>query len=849
MRARITIVSVFLLAATLAAAAVQSPSEFLGFTVGADKQLADYHQIVRYFNALAQQSPRVQLEQMGQTTLGNPFIMAVISSEQNLKNKARYQEITRKLADPRGLSKTELDALTREGKAIVLITCNIHSSEIGSSQMAMEWAYQLATTNDPALLQRLDNIILLLVPSLNPDGQIMETEWYRKYLGTKWEGGRLPYLYHHYVGHDNNRDWYMLTQKETRQMNRAVLAWHPQVWLDEHQMGSNGPRIFTPPYADPVAKSLNPMIFRAVNMIGTNMQFRLEEAHKSGVIYGFEFDAYWPGGTRNTAWWKNIFGLLTEVASANLASPLDVSPTELTGGRKGLVEYGKTINYPNPWPGGTWRLRDIVDYELIISNALLETVSERRADYLRGVANLAQAAIDQGKPGEAWIIALDRQHDAGAATRLAQLMREHGVEVRWNAERREFMIPTAQPYGGFVAEMFSTQRYPETRLVQGSDPVPPYDVAAWSLPLLMGVTVEKTALPKDVIYRPATDASGTEGKTNAPQAAVFALAPEANDATRFVNAALKAGAKIEVARATFTSDNRSFAPGTFLVSGSGLDKLAADARVTLQGLAQRPQVATATLRAQRVGLFKPFVASADEGWTRWVLEQYGFNVTTLDNAAIRAGKLNEKFDAIILPDANAGVILNGRRTGGANEDAAARESEPFPPEYSGGVGREGVAALRQFVDQGGTLIALADAGEFVAEQFTVPVRNTLARVRPADFSCPGSLVRIQLDPNDPIAYGMPRETGGFLDGAVAWQTSVPGPDVQRSVAAWYPDEAQDVLLSGWIRGADKLVRHAAAATFQTGKGKIVLFGFHPQHRGQSEATYKLLFNAIRWSSF
>src|SRR5215831_12786935 len=418
---------------------IPTPSEVLGFEVGADRKLADYRQIASYFKALSSASDRVQVQILGKTTLGEEMFMAVISTPENLRDKAKYQEIARKLADPRGLSKNQIDALASEGKAIFLLTCNIHSTEIGSSQMAMEWAYKLATTKDPETLRRLNDVIILLVPSLNPDGETMVTEWYRKYLGTKYEGGAMPYLYHHYVGHDDNRDWYMLTQIETKNVNQAVYhEWFPQFWLDEHQMGYYGPRIYIPPNADPVAKLVNPLVHRGNNLIGASMGWRLEEAGKAGVIYNYEFDAYWPGGTRNTGWWKNMYGVLTETASARIASPIEISPTELEGGSKGLITYEQQINFPNPWPGGSWRLRDIMDYELIVSDAALETVTKYRHDLLRGVAHMATQAVTSADASEFWRIPIEDQRDPITATRLAALMIEHGVEVKLSGDKRSF---------------------------------------------------------------------------------------------------------------------------------------------------------------------------------------------------------------------------------------------------------------------------------------------------------------------------------------------------------------------------------------------------------------------------
>jgi len=323
MRTHALIATAFLaLAGPARAASVPPPSEFLGMTVGADRTVADYRQVLAYFKALDAASPRVEVEILGKTTLGEDLFLAAISSEANLANKRRLQEIARKIADPRGLSEAEADALVREGKVFLFITCNIHSTEIGASQMAMEWAHALAAAEDAETKRRLDEVVLLLLPSINPDGQVMETEWYRKNLGTRYEGGRMPWLYHPYVGHDNNRDWFMLTQKETQAVSRAVYhEWLPQVWLDEHQMGATGPRMFVPPYAEPVDPDIHPLVWRDVNLIGANMAFRLEQARKTGVIYGYVFDAYWPGGTKNTAWWKNISGLLTAVSYTHLTLP------------------------------------------------------------------------------------------------------------------------------------------------------------------------------------------------------------------------------------------------------------------------------------------------------------------------------------------------------------------------------------------------------------------------------------------------------------------------------------------------------------------------------------------------
>jgi hypothetical protein len=759
--------ALFVTLATLAAhaAEIPSPSQALKMPIGADRTLADYRQMSAYFEMLDLVSPRVEVQVLGKTVLGQDMIMVVISSEENLRNKAKIQEAAKQLADPRGLSDADLERLARDGKAVVLVTCNIHSNEIAASQMAMEWAHALASATDAETKKRLDDVVLLLVPSLNPDGQIMITDYYRKYAGTKYEGGRLPYLYHRYVGHDNNRDWYMLTQPETRALSRAVYhEWNPQLFVDEHQMGSEGPRMFIPPFADPLDPDVHPLIWREVNLVGASMALRLEQAGKSGLIYGYSFDAYWIGGTRNTGWWKNITGLLLETASARIASPVYIEPNELRGGTKGLVDYKATINHPNPWKGGWWRMRDIMDYERIASDALLELASRYREDLLRNVATRARAAMALAKAGEAYRIPRE-QRDWPTAQHLAWLMAEHNVEVR-QAANGDYWIPLAQPYAKFVLEMMEPQRYPEVRLQPGRDVLRPYDVASWTLPLQMGVKVERATMPAN------------------------------------------------------TNRVTDIKPGTKEVIARG------------EKLARKPRVAT----------YKPWQPSMDEGWTRWLLDTYGVKVTAVAPDEVPKDGLTG-YDALILPDVHKEILATGRRT----SDGGMRYDEEMPPEFRAALGTAGADALRKFVEGGGTLIAFGDSCDYVIEQFNIPVRNALAGVKPEEYANPGSLVRIGIRPDHPVTQGMPAETAAFLDSAMAFETTAPASDTQRWVLASYPEDDEDILLSGWIHGADRLTRKAAAVALTFGKGKIVLFGFRPQHRGQTHATFPLVFNALWWS--
>ena len=831
----IALVALCLAASAVRAASIPSPSEFLGLSVGADKTLADYRQILRYFKALDAASPRVELEILGKTTLGEDLFLAAISSEKNIANKKRLQEIARRIADPRGLSVQDEGALVREGKVFLLITCNIHATEIGASQMALEWAHALATAEDAETKRRLDEVVLLLLPSINPDGQIMESEWYRKNLGTRYEGGRQPWLYHHYVGHDNNRDWFMLTQKETQAVTHAVYhEWFPQVWLDEHQMGLTGPRISVPPYAEPVDPDIHPLVWRDVNLIGANMALRLEQQRKSGVIYGYQYDAYWPGGTKNTAWWKNISGLLTEVASARLATPVRIEPGELSGGNKGLVEYGTQTNFPNPWPGGVWRLRDIMDYERIASDAILETCADRRADFLQNALTRARDVVAGFGATDAFRIPA-AQRDAAGAARLAGLLAEHGLELK-AAANGDVYVPLAQPYGRFAVEMLTPQRYPETKLVPGKEIVRPYDVSAWTLPLMMGVSVERTTLPSGLVpWKAVPPALAADG--------AVAIAPGSPEGARLVNAGLRGG-QARIARAAASVDGHEWPAGTVFLDAAAAKAAAAKGVPGLSwtGVASIPDAAE-PLRAPRVGLYKPWAASMDEGWTRFILEQYGFDPTSLDNKAIRAGSLGTSFDAIVLPDVAKEVIATGKPR---RDEGAMRYFAELPAEYTGGLEKEGSAALKDFVEKGGTLVAFSSATEYVIDELQLPVRNAVARG--SEFAVAGSLLRAQVANDHPVTYGLPSEVAVFQDEPLAFDTVLPGAELERRVLASYPAAAPDVLLSGWIRGPEMVTRKAAAVALRYGKGRVVLLGFRPQHRAQTPGTFPFLFGALYWST-
>lgn len=834
----------------------KSPDTFFGLEIGADRTLVKYPDIIKYFEHIAGESDRIKLVNEGRSTLGNPMYLAFISSEENIDNLPRLIEINKKLTNPDTITKEEAGQLIEKGKVFVLITCALHATEIASPHMAMLFAHQLAVNTDPGINEYLDNVVIVLMPSINPDGNIMVTEWYEKYLNTEYEGGRMPYLYHHYAGHDNNRDYYMLNLKETRVVN-AVLhhRYFPHIFLDMHQMGSIGARMFVPPFKDPLNQNLNPLLIRETNIIGSFMALKLQENDKKGVASSYAFDAYWPGGSKNTAWFKNVVGILTEMASTKVASPIYIEPNELRVSSKGLPEYKAQVNFPDPWPGGWWRFRDIIEYEQIAVNALLEVASKNREAFLTNYYKLGISGVEKGKTRAPYGYLIPReQWDIPTAYTFLQKMVEHGVRIyKLDADARvgnriykkgSFVIPLAQPYRGFIKVMMERQHYPEIRHMKDGPIMEPYDASGWTMHMQMGVKTAELNTPLETFKLTPVETLPYPEETITGEGNYYCIPARFNRSVIVVNRLHKKGIRLSRYTGAAAGDVET---GDFLVNDSDIPKadLAAALKGTGVGIKKIELNRTAglkTLTLPGIGIYQSSGGNMDEGWTRWVLDHYEFTYTVLKDKDFTAGNFSKAYDVIIFPTESRDRIVKGRGTGRRAYYAMAT-----PPGYKGGIGEKGVGALKKFVKSGGSIVLFDAAAEIGMKDFSLPFTNIMKDVKRDDFYCPGSLLKLKIDTGDPIGWGMEADNFIFFRNSKAFRTRVPIlKSIDRKVVAGF-NQTGNHLLSGYLKGGKQLDRAVMVIRFDYHKGSVIVLGGRIQNRAQTYGTFKFLFNSLYYA--
>jgi hypothetical protein len=828
---------------------IPPPEKFFGFQMGADRKLANWDQLLEYYQTLAKASNRMRLVELGKTSEGRPYIAIFISSPANLGKLDHYQQINARLADPRGLSAAEARKLTAEGKAVIIQSFALHSSEVAASQTAAEFVYDSITRTDSEALQILDNVISIVAPSINPDGTQMIADWYMKYVGTPHEAANLPWLYQKYAGHDNNRDGFALNLPESQNLGRLMYReWMPQAYVDHHQMGSNNARLYIPPYAEPIRPDGDPLVWREISWWGGHMGNRLEAEGKLGVIGNAIYSGWGHMGFHWITPFHNIAGMLTESASARLATPMFLHPDQLRGGPRNLPAYEVQVNMPSLWPGGWWRVRDIVEQQKIAAWATVDLAARNRETVLWNMYLKGTRQTERGANGavKAYVIAAG-QHDPLTVKKLINMLIDSGVEVHQSktqffADGRvfgpgSFVVSMAQPKQALARWMLGRTFYPDNTYTRDRDgnPIRPYDMATDTFAEFMGVRSDPVGEKITADLTKLTTHVPMSGAVAPNAAGGHLLSARHNDSYRAVNLLLDKAATVHrVTGATGAGD--------FIVTGAANGVLADVAKQTgvdFTAASGVPQGAH-QIRKPRIAMYQRYNGgNMDEGWTRLMFEQFNVPFTTIRDVDVKGANLNSRFDVIVLPNDSV-AAMTGERPAGGNQPPP---EDITPPEYRSGFGAEGVKALQAFVQSGGTLVTFGQAGDLPIQRFGLPVRNIVANLPSKEFWCPGSTLRMRFNTSSPIAYGMPSEgLGLFMAGSQVYEITSMDRSQDIDVIATYVE--RDILQSGWLLGEQVIAKKAAALTVKHGSGTVVLLGFRPQHRDQTHGTFKLVFNAL-----
>jgi hypothetical protein len=858
-------------------ASIPSPASAFGFEPGADYKLATYDQSLAYFRKLAGASRYMKLVEAGKTTQGRPMVFALISTPENLARIDRLREIWRQLAHPEGLTDAQAEQLAREGKALVHIDGGLHATEVAGPQHTPLLAYDLLRkAAEPATHATLENVVVMLWPTINPDGQQIVADWYMKNVGTPYELSGLPRLYQEYVGHDNNRDAYMLNMIESRVIEHTWRQWEPQIVYVHHQSGPFPTRIWLPPFSEPVGVDAPPIVAREVNMIGMAIAKGLDEHEQPGATHmGTAFDAWYPGYIDYAPVFKNIAAFWTETALYQYATPHQYTLQDFPDNFRDLRPQSL---YSSPWKPGWWHLRDAVDYMETASLSVIEYAAKYKESLLLDRYKAGRDQIARGRTDAPFAYVVPQeQRDPVAAVELLRRLAFGGVRV-WQLTAPAaidgttypagtWVVPTDQEFAAVAREVLDVQRYPDLRQFPGGPPERPYDAAGWTLPMQMGVKVIPAAtaltaearaglkllgpMPQPRITptpypngkadsAPFDSVPGSGFDTEPAAAAVvppagrisgsgpaLSLDPAQNNAFRAINRAWTAGGAVQ------------FANGRYLLTGLSPAQQE-DLVNTLALVAERTPASGVAVRKPRIGLFQPWSGSMDEGWTRWLLEQYGFEYVLLHPEDLKA-PLTGKVDVVLFADdARIPMEGGGRGRGGAGQGAQGRGGRAVRPEYAATLNADDIQAMERFVRGGGTFIFVNNATAFPIQQFKLPIRNVVSGLKPEEFFLRGTIVDTLPDTAQQPMAGLAEHTPVFADSSPVFETQE---GFTGRVLARYADSGSP-LLSGYLIGEKYMNGKAAAVDAQLDAGHIILLGFRPEWRDQSFGTFKVLFNSL-----
>jgi hypothetical protein len=862
------IIILLLIAAASLAQNIPSPKEVIGFESGADYHLLTYDQSLKYYKALAEATDMVQLEFIGNSSMGKPMMAVIISSSENMANLEKYREISLKLAQVKGLTDEQAKALAREGKAIVYIDAGMHASEVAPVQTLPNLAYELVTSEEPYIKSIRENVIVILL-NANPDGQTMIADWYHQNVGTEFELSPMPWLYNKYTGHDNNHDAHIMTQQEVLNKNTFIIKrWHPMIVYVNHQTAPFPARIYVYPSDDPINTNVDSLVIRWRNFLSDSMGLHLDYHGMPGTIALSPL--YAPQGTWNgwDTWFVgysdtigdffNCFTQMTETAGAGYATPKYYNVRDFPAWAKDLR---KGTLYASPWKGGWWRLSDAANYIKMASLAICEVADKYKEKMLYSVYLAGKNTIEHftKEPPFAYVIPTEQRDPITAAYMLSRFepfnieiyqAQEDFMVNGQKCQKGSYVIPMNQAYANYVKAVMEVQHYPEFYQWHGGPPTEPDEVVAWTFPYLFSVNTIAAEHPLEVKLKRVEKVIPPAGEVLGSGRGAYILGHESNASLIAVNRLMKEGAKLSWAKKSFTVKGTSYPVGTIIVGSQGvaynkIREIAKELSLKFIATDSLPTVQLLHLKPIRIGLYRSWVANMDEGYTRWLLEQYEFPFENLYDADIKAGDLLKRCNVIILPsrpnarpmsgmygeERSSRIILHGYAPG------------TVPPQYVGGITELGADNLRQFVEEGGTLVSLGTSCIFAINQFNLPVKDVVLGLEPKEFSCPGSQVKIVSDINHPVAYGMEESCAGYFWNNSVFDLEPVAEGIEKpKIITKYGENG--LLMSGRLIGEKHMRGKAAIVEVPYGKGKIILHGFRVKFRGWTHSTFKLFFNSL-----
>ena len=874
---------------------ITTPIEALGANFGDDYFLASYRQMSAYWRTLDRESDRMVLHEMGKTAEGRPHLMAIVTSPANHKRLARFKDISSRLAHAEGLTDTQARALAKEGKAVVWIDGGLHATEVVGAQQLGQIVYDMVSKTDEETMRILDDVIILFVHA-NPDGNDLVADWYMRNPDPRQRSmAQLPRLYQKYIGHDDNRDFFMSTQAETENENRVLYhEWFPQILYNHHQSGPAGTVVYSPPLRDPYNYNLDPILVLGLQSLGAAMHTRLAVEGKPGATMrsGGPYDGWWNGGIRNTATFHNTIAMLTEIIGSPTPMRIPLMlPRQIPSGDIAM-----------PIAPQEWHFRQSIDYSVSLDRAVLDYASRMKENVLYNFYRMGKSSIERGSR-DTWTanprrdgaiangmttaddaakwaamkapelrdprgyIIPSNQADFPTATKFVNALLETGITVQ-RATRDfsvagkqypsgSYVVQTAQAFRPHVMDMFEPQVHPDVFPIPGGPPTPPYDNAGWTLAYQMGVQFDRIldgfTGPFEKVG-PWTVAPPAGKVASVANATGFITGPRTNDAFIALNRLLKANQEVLRLRSPMTVSGTLYPAGSFYVhatpsASSVVQQSAKQLGITFDATTTAPPSDAMRLRAPRVGLWDTYGGSMPAGWTRWLLEQFEFGFGRVFAPELDRGNLNDRYDVLVFVDGAIPGAAGGRRGGGG---AAGADSviAYLPAEYKDQVGRASVERtlprLREFIEQGGTVLAIGTSATNLAAFLKLPIESHLmqggAPLPRTKLYVPGSVLSARVNTTDPLALGMTEHTDFFFDDSPVFKL---GDDAEsRGVrkVAWF--DSKTPLRSGWAWGQHYLENGVVAAEARVGAGKVMLFGPEILQRGQPHGTFKLLFNGI-----